>query len=465
MKNSLSAGLLSRLSEFVDSRMALHFPRSRWNELGCKACSAAEEMGSISPESFIEELIATPATATPATSGRMETLASHLTIGETYFWREPQVFAALEESILPELIRSRGSGDRRLRIWCSGCSTGEEAYSLAIALRRALPDIDDWNISILATDVNPRMLRKAEAGAYGEWSFRNAPPWITERFFRPKKDGKREVIPEIWKMVSFAYLNLADGLFPSSLNDTSAMDIVFCRNVLMYFKPERARRIVESLGRSLVDGGWLMAGACEYSQLLFSGFASVQFPGAIVYRKSSHKIVPTQETHIPPPPRLPTPIPPPHKPRPPAAQYRAPPKQPAEETPIAIVPSVRELADQGRLSEAMALCEAAIVVDKLDPRLRYLEATILQEMNREDEAIASLKRALYLDPDYLLAHFTLGNLALRSGDARTGRRCLKNALSLLAVRDDGEVLPESEGLTAGRFREIISATMRIGALE
>jgi chemotaxis protein methyltransferase CheR len=467
MRSALPDGLLSRLSEFVDARMALHFPSSRWSELGSKAAAAAEELGCADPESFIEGLI-----ATQATSEQMDTLVSHLTIGETYFWREPQAFDALEGAILPELIRSRRGVDRRLRIWCAGCSTGEEAYSIAIALRRTLPEIDDWNVSILATDINPRTLRKAEAGLYGEWSFRNAPPWLTERFFRQKKDETREVLPEIRKMVSFSYLNLAEDAYPSSLNDTSAMDLIFCRNVLMYFKPERARRIVEGLGRSLVEGGWLMTGACEHSQLLFSGFAPIQFPGAIVYRKSA---IPPRSMEPPlrgearvqetPARRLP-------EPRAAIAKHRAAPKPLIEATPPAISsppspassPAIRELADQGRLSEALALCVTAIADKKLDPRLRYLKATILQELNRGDEAIASLKQAIYLDPDYLLAHFTLGNLALRSGDARTGRRCFKNTLSLLAARDDGDILPESEGLTAGRFREIISATMRIGAL-
>jgi chemotaxis protein methyltransferase CheR len=464
VKYAIPEDLLSRLSTFVTSRLALHFPPSRWTDLECMVRSASTELGNADPISFIERLL-----SSAVTSEQIEVLASHLTIGETYFWREPQVFDALEGSILPELIHSRGSGEQRLRIWCAGCSTGEEAYSIAIALHRTRPDIDDWNVRILATDINPRMLRKAEAGLYGEWSFRNAPPWLPERFFRLKKDGRREVLPEIWKMVSFAYLNLAEDVYPSSLNDTNAMDIVFCRNVLMYFSPERARKIVESLGRSLVDGGWLMAGACEYSQLLFSGFAPVQFPGAIVYRKSEilprsiepplREEVRVQETSIRRPPETLAAV----------AKHRTAPKPLIEGMTSAISsapsPTIRELADRGRLSEAIALCEAAIVGDKLDPRLHYLKATILQELNREDEAITSLKRALYLDPDYLLAHFALGNLALRSGDARTGRRCFKNTLSLLAARDDGEVLPESEGLTAGRFREIINATMRIGALE
>jgi chemotaxis protein methyltransferase CheR len=455
MKKALSDVLLARFSDFIAARMALHFPPSRWGELERMARSASKEMGYADPEALLEGLI-----ASPLTMERIEILTSHLTIGETYFWREPQVFEALESQIIPELIRSREKGEKRLRIWCAGCSTGEEAYSIAIALRSALPSIDEWSISILATDINPRTLRKAKAGLYSEWSFRNAPPLLAEGSFRARKDGRREILPEIGRMVSFAYLNLAEDAYPAFLNDTNAMDIVFCRNVLMYFSPERARHIVECLRRALVEGGWLIVSACECSQLLFSGFDSVQFHGATGYRKprdlaGAEDIALREEAqagepplHAPPKPRA-------------AAGCRSSARPRAAVAEMEAAPTIRELADRGRLTEALAMCEIAIAGDRLDPRLRYLEATILQELNREEEAIASLKRSIYLDHDSVPAYFTLGNLALRSGDAGTGMRCFKNALALLAAREDEEILPESEGLTAGRFREIIKATMRI----
>ena len=459
MKNAIPEDLLSRLSAFVGELLGLHFPPSRWSDLERMACSASKELGPDDPESLIERLMS------PAVTGeQMEILASHLTIGETYFWREPEVFTALEDRILPNMIHSRGSGARRLRIWSAGCSTGEEPYSIAIALRRTLPAIEDWDITILATDVNPRMLRAAAAGEYGEWSFRNAPPWLRDRFFRPigGRDGRREIVPEIRRMVSFARLNLAEDVFPSRANDTNAMDIIFCRNVLMYLSPQHANRIVEKLHSALVDGGWLMTGAGELSQTLFSNFAAAQFPGAVVYRKSSEPPRPEEpalaETALPPESSLREP------PDFPAMYVESPParEKPGKEAPHAIAPSIRELADLGELSEALAVCEKAIAGDRLDPELHYLQATILQELNREDEAFSSLKRTLYLDPGFILAHFIMGNLALRRGEAETGKRCLENALDLLNDRGDEEILPESEGLTAGRLRQIILVAMRTG---
>ena len=101
----------------------------------------------------------------------------------------------LERDILPPLIASRAAAGRTLRLWSAGCCTGEEAYSLAITCARALPDIGRWNVSILATDINPRFLAKAEAGLYTEWSFRGAPGWLRERYFAPAADRKLAIAP------------------------------------------------------------------------------------------------------------------------------------------------------------------------------------------------------------------------------------------------------------------------------
>ena len=286
--------LLSQLSDIVAARTALHFPRERWNDLESKAVTAAGEFGFADAEAFIRWLA-----STPVTREQIEMLASHLTISETYFWREPQVFEALVEHILPELVRSREGSGKLLRIWSAGCSAGEEPYSIAMAIRRVIPSPDDWNITILATDINPRILRKAHAGVYGEWSFRNAPPWLREKYFL-RRDGRQagNNYRKYRKMVTFAYLNLAEDIYPSPLNNTGAMDIIFCRNVLMYFAPAHASRAIEGLYRSLVNGGWLMVSSSELSQHLFSQFSPVNFPGAIVYRKETTESRPSAVFHF-----------------------------------------------------------------------------------------------------------------------------------------------------------------------
>ena len=497
MKHTLPDVQLSQLSEMIAAKTALHFPKKRWGDLEHKVGSAAKEFGFTGKEEFIQRLL-----SSPLTTAQLDILASYLTIHETYFWREPQVFEALVAQVLPALVRSRENSSRSIRIWSAGCATGEEPYSIAIALRRAIPALKDWQITILATDINPRILRKAMAGVYSTWSFRNAPQWLLEGYFHCKKDGVFEILPEIRNMVTFAYLNLAEDIYPSPLNNTNAIDIIFCRNVLMYFAPERAKQVGQGLYRSLVEGGWLMVGASELSQIFFPQFASVQLPGAIVYRKETHgsPLPGVFPYEWPPPFQKPTAQPqaefntaveltPPlfqfHEAEKalvtgnqslPQNEYAAVVEQTAQATGLEIIekseeetlPSkahlIRALSDQGKLSEALTLCEETLASDKLNPRLHFLHAIILQELNRIEEAGASLKRTLYLDQNFLLAHFALGNLGLRLGKARAAKKHFENVLTLLKDNRPEDILPESEGLTAGRFREIILATMETGAL-
>jgi chemotaxis protein methyltransferase CheR len=477
MMHTFSDELLSSLSEVLATHMALHFPRSRWGDLERMARSTAREAGAADPQAFIQRLL-----ASPWTGEQLETLASHFTINESYLWREPQAFEALATQMLPALIHARENGSRRLRMWSAGCSTGEEPYSMAIALKRMLPALHDWNITILATDINPRAMSKARAGVYGEWSFRNAPPWLTEGYFRMKTDGKWEIAPEIGKMVTFSSLNLAEDSYPSPLNNTNAMDVIFCRNVLMYFTPERAQTVGQHLYESLMDDGWLIVSAAELSQRYFSQFASVHFPGTMVYRKGAGNPQPmrapspatpvTREAFVQPSvslgadvarlaplielsPRKLMPL----TARPVDARL----EKVDHDAPRALGLTIRALANQGRLAEALTVCDAALAADKLAAGLYYLRATILQELQCEGEAKSALQRALYIAPDFVLAHFALGNLAIRRGDVQTARRYFKNAQSLLSTCREEDILPEAEGLTAGRFLEIIRATMQMGA--
>ena len=478
MKISLPESLLAQLSEYISVKTALHFPREQWEDLERKAVSAAKEFNFSDPEAFVRWVVASHLTA-----GQLDMLASHLTIHETYFWREPLVFDALCGQILPDLIRARAGGEKRLRIWSAGCATGEEPYSLAIALRRAIPDPENWNITLLATDINPRVLRKAAAGVYGDWSFRNVPPWLKERYFQSIEKGKYELLPEIRKMVSFAYLNLAEDIYPSPLNNTNAMDIIFCRNVTMYFTPERTVKVGRNFSRALVDGGWLMVGASELSQQIFTIFTPVNFPGAIVYRKEDRETrtfpvlpadvaLPGAEFFAPPEEAAAGTGREPLPPRPEESGI----KQPAETAPAQslaredtrearadIAPAVRALANRGKLTEALALCEKAIASDKMNPGLHFLCAIILQELDHIEEEAASLKRTLYLDPDFVPAYYALGNLMLRQGDMQAAQKHFENALTLLNTLGQEDILPESEGLTAGRLKEIIQATIQTGA--
>ncbi|MHB0916329.1 MAG: CheR family methyltransferase [Thiobacillus sp.] len=455
MRPTLPDSLLSPLSALLAARIGLHFPKERWGDLerGIAAAAAAFDMPDAA--SCAQRLL-----SAPLTHREIEILASHLTVGETYFFREPRSLDAFEQHILPVLLHARAHNARRLRIWCAGCCTGEEPYSIAMLLDRLIPDHETWHVTLLATDINPLFLRKAAEGEYADWSFRATPDWMRERYFKRKRDGRYALHPRIRKKVTFSYLNLAEDVYPSLSNNTNAMDVIFCRNVLMYFTAERISAVIGQLYRSLVDGGWLIVSPAETSSVLFSRFTSVAFAGATLYRKSVDADAPRFVSPVPAPMAEPEPWR--ALPLPPALPEVAAAPAPAS---LAAAPhgtgtpaqAARDCANQGRLDEAVAWCREAIAADKLNPAGYYLLATVQQEQGQNDDAMQSLQRALYLDSGFVLAHFALGNLCRSQGRQREAQRHFDNAQSLLRAHPPDEVLPESEGLSAGRLGEIIAS--------
>lgn len=470
--------LLEEFSAFLAARMGLHYAPDRWGDLERAVVQMAVELGFADGDACMRHFLSMQVDRTG-----IETLASHLTIGETYFFREPASFEALSTRILPDLIaQRRASGNRYLRIWSAACSTGEEAYSMAILLDRLIPDAAGWNITILATDINPRSLRKAIEGVYGDWSFRGIDPEIRRAYFTPH--GTRwEIIPRIRRMVSFAYHNLAEDLYPSVQNNTNAMDIIFCRNVLMYFSAVTARRVVSNLQHSLVDGGWLVAASVEGSAELFQPLANIGLVDATIYRKAlSPPLVPFT---LPPLPDMPVEAPLPLLIVPPLPEPAPLPPEIATPGPLdeamtlyqqgenaaaialllgdpglagdgkALTLLARLYANEGRLDLAEECCRRALAVDRLTPERHYLLAMIRQEVGDPRGAAEALKRALFLDPDHILAHVALAGLAMAEGRKAEARRCYRNALNLLAVRAPDEALPDGDGLTAGRLTEIV----------
>jgi chemotaxis protein methyltransferase CheR len=455
LRQPLPAALLAGVSALVARRIGLHFPPERGRDIERGIAAAAREFGHPDAESCARALLSAPLTQT-----QLEVLASHLTVGETYFFRDKKCFEALEEYILPELLRSRRGSEQRLRIWSAGCCTGEEPYSVAMLLDRLIPDIEKWNVTLLASDINPHFLRKAAAGEYGEWSFRDPPGWIRERYFTRRRNGRYELLPRIRKMVTLSHLNLADDAYPSLTSNTNAMDVILCRNVLMYFSPERARQVATNFHRALLNGGWLIVSPTETSNSLFAPLSEVPFPGIVFYRKGG-AAAPRPVAFEEPPPALQVPLLPelvaPWVELPQAATTveATPPQVPPPDTPGEYVHAARRCAGEGRLGEAIEWCEKTIAADKLNPAHYYLLAIIQQEQAQLDAAARSLARALYLDADFVLADFALGNLRLSQGRQRDAERHFANALAVLRTRAQDEILPESDGLTVGRLADII----------
>lgn len=465
MRHTLPDELLASMSNQLAQRTGLYFPPERWGDLERGIMAAAQEAGEADGRRYLLRLL-----SETLYEQHLKTLASHLTIGETYFFRDAKCFEALEQNVLPELIRSRRDSDRRLRIWSTGCCTGEEPYSIAMLLDRLLPDIEQWNITLLATDINPQFLQRAEEGLYGEWSFRGTPGWVRERYFEKRRQGRYAIHPRIKRMVTFSYLNLADDAYPSLANNTNAMDIIFCRNVLMYFTAELAQKVAGNLHRALMDGGWLIISPVEASNTLIERFAPVNLDGTTLYRKAQAGpiqfphgdaiVAPAAssapETALPEPQEIPPFIPLPEPAPLPAWNNATAMKQ---KHPDALCSLARLCANQGKLAEAAEWCARAIAADKLNPQSYYLLAIVRLELGQLEAAEQSLKHVLYLDPNFILAYFTLGNLRLSQNRKSDARRDFGNALRLLRNHPFHEIIAESGGMTAGRMVEIINSVL------
>jgi len=450
--------LLAQVNTFVEAHLGLHFPPSRLEDLERGIHSAADEFGFKNVESYIEWLL-----SATLSHDQIKTLAGHLTIGETYFFRDNRVFEILESHVLREFIDSRRNREQNLRIWSAACSTGEEPYSLAILLTKVLPDLKDWNVTILATDISPISLRKASSGVYREWSFRNTPPWVKDRYFK-RIQRNFEISPQIKRMVIFSCLDLAEDPYPAIINVTNAMDIIFCRNVLMYFSRDRANAVIQNLSRRLVDGGWLVVSPVDVPCTEFpSHLHPVHFPDAMFFQKRTR---PKDET-LAPMPQISLAIKEPaiivekqkifRQATPAKQRDRVLPPTPSVCDTERMSHQARQLANQGKLVDALAVCDEAIHSDKLNPTLHYLQATILQEMGRIDDAATALQRALYIDQEFAIAHFSLGHLMKRLGKSKIADKHLNKARSLLEVYDLEDILPEGDGISAGRMIELITA--------
>lgn len=475
---TVAENLLAQLSKCIAEHTGMHFPRDRWGDLERGICQAAQEFGFKEPESCIRWLL-----SSPFSRNQVEVLAGHLTVGETYFFRDQALFKHLEEQVFPQLFAEQ-SNSCTLRIWCAGCSTGEEPYSLAILLDKILPSPKQWNVTILATDINRHVLETAANGIYSDWSFRAVAPWFKPQYFKKTAEGRWKLKSSIRKMVRFSNLNLVNDHYPSQLNNTDAMHLILCRNVLMYFAPRQVEKVIEQFNYSLVDGGWLIVSPIETSPERFSAFETVSFPDAHFYRKRSMPPLfspskPESENSF-------WQLPPETKScaEPPKVTKRSAQSTPYSEAlalyeagryseaaavscawptvfqadPEAAALMARIFANQGRLPEAADWCQKAIAADLFHAGYRYLLATIMQERGLLEEARDALRQTLYIDPNFVLGHFTMAILAQQQGKHKESRRYFKNSLNLLNRYQQDETLPESEGMTAGRLAEIIRAT-------
>ena len=459
---------LDRFRELLREVSGLELPEARRPDLQRAVARSVATIGLVDADALYRHL--RDGAGRPALEG----FVGDLTVGETHFFRSRPQFEALEHHILPEIIERR-RGTRRLGLWSAACSTGEEPYSLAMLLERLLPDRSNWDVRILATDINRAALERARQGRYGAWSFREVPADVATDFF-VRRDAAVEVAGRIRQAVTFAHLNLADDRWPSAVTHTLELDLILCRNVLLYFGDKLTRRVAARLHGALADGGWLLVAPAELSQDVFRRFAVCNLGDAVAYRRAA--ATPARPARTPPP--IPAQLQPVETTRRPAPQ-----PQGVEEA-VAAWRSGRPEEALGRL-EALAeadpadgrapLLAAQIHLDQLEldraeawasvacrrtplsAPAHYLRGLALQEAGRLDDALAALRRSVFLDPGSVLGQVALADLLARQGEPARARGALRAAAALLGDGDPAEALPGHDGLTAGRVRYLIAARL------
>jgi chemotaxis protein methyltransferase CheR len=403
----------------------------------------------------------------------LDHLIALLTIGETYFFRHRELFDALRDVALPEIL-DRNRITKRLRVWSAGCSTGAEAYSVSILLRRDLRDsFQNWNMSIVGTDINRPFLSLATEGSYEEWAFRGTTAELRRECFEQQGKAWR-IDPRFKEAVTFQYHNLVRHPFPSLVQNLLGFDLILCRNVLIYFAPEIAERIILDLAECLVPGGWLAVGHAEYGLHLHKTFEVVNCGGATLYRKLKpserrskpiglmpQQDIPIQLISVPDPPfyalltqqsatRFSGSLSP-HGNSAPSAphQYKS-----RTSPPCLDVENIRTLADKGNVDTALQLCETLIAKNPINPSFYFYQALLLDQVEGHDAALLALNKVIYLNREFELAHYYLGLTQQKLGNAPDAIKSFRNALKLLEGRDRSERLPDAEGLTIADLDEV-----------
>jgi chemotaxis protein methyltransferase CheR len=390
----------------------------------------------------------------PAGAAEMDELISELTIGETYFFRHPEVFAALGRHIVPAILE-RNRLSRSMKIWSAGCSTGAEAHSVSILLARDFKkDLQGWNLRIIGTDIDKKCLELARAGLYHDWAIRATPVDERHDYFDMTPKGW-QLRQEYKRAVSFQPHNLIEDGLPLPAMGLCDLDVVMCRNVAIYFSREQIMRLMERIYDSLNDGGWLITGPAELGTDRPAGFSPVNLDGLIVFRKGeigkdqAAEAYPVARIDTSPEPELM------HFDKflaPETAAESSEPEKVAAETPERHdEEELEHLFQRGQWLAATRAARRILERGEAPLELTLKAVQVFTEAGDFETGEKALRRLLFVDRKCQMAYYHLGILLSCRGDAQMARKAFRNAYDLAAQRPKGESVPGGEGLTAGQL--------------
>ena len=442
-----------RFRDLIEDRCGLHFDESQRPSLSASLRARMQQLGLDRLDDYYDRL-----QARPADEG-FRKLINLVTITETCFFRDQSQFRLLRRHILPTLLAERaGQPKPTLRIWSAGCSSGEEAYSIALmlwdmGLHLMYPD---WTFEIVGTDVNTEVLDAAKRGVYSARALRNVEGDWLRRYFRP--DGPNFCLnEEVRRGVRFEYGNLTRAPLP---RPSSGHDIVFCKNVAIYFRPEMTRRLVRGLHQSLADGGYLLLGHSESLWQMADGFALVEHERAFCYRKAASDAEAEGQADPKPVGRSRSAAAPAKTAARSAGARRRATPPPIEPPPPAGHPNAAAAlgTPAGHPNAAAALGTPAPRVATAGQYERCLRAFRAGEWT---EAETSLDALIQSTPTFLPAHLLLGGVYAHRGRYEEAREQAERVLRLSDLEPRAHLLLGMIAARRGRLDEALQALRRV----
>lgn len=477
---------LERFRSVVAARFGFQYEDGKLDYLADVLRQRLDATGSTLAATYLEQL------ASPLRTEERQVLAAQLTVNETFFFRNADNFRAVAGHVLPERLRAKQQ-TRTLRILSAGCASGEEPYSLAMMVREALPDLERWDVKIVGVDLNPLMLTRAAEARYSAWSLRATTEEVRRRYFRAE-GGEFVLAPEVKAMVDFQEGNLVED--DALLWQPERYDLVFCRNVIMYFTPEVMRAVVRRVDQALLPGGFFFLGHAETLRGLSQDFHLCHTHDTFYYQKrdgarpltggpgdAAWQADPAAET-------LPAVVEAATSwveaiqraseriaalagapvraslgavsaATPPAARAwdlglvleamrqerfsdalallsALPPEAHAE--PDALLLRAVLLVNSGSGAEAEAACARLLGLDELNAGAHYVMALCREHAGDVGGAIEHDRLAVYLDGSFAMPHLHLGLMAARAGDVAASGYEHSQALLLLAREDSSRLL-------------------------
>ena len=457
----ISTALLSQAIALIEQRTGLSVQTQHRANIG----ELLHDISMGEPESFLRTL-----RSSDDTSPEWQRLIHVLTIGETYFLRDKRHFEILRGNILPRLTLNRRQANAlRLNIWCVGCSTGEEPYSVAATIKEFLPDAAQWQITILGTDLNQRAIETAQKGVFRQWSFRHTPGSFIKHYFTPEERGYR-IVEDLQKLVTFRRANLITD------PPMAQADVIFCRNVLMYFSKEQVLQAEEILYQALAPGGWLLLGQAEALHSRENPWVMHLHPGTPIYQKPELKNAFQTE-----------PISYPTRPKiagtqqletaEESASYAQAVKAVHEDRPQDAERDLSDLlasnpdhskahvllasifASRQAYPEAEVHIEEALSINALLADAHYIRALINLEQGNVDSVRQCLGAAIYCHRDHALASFTLGNLQAQEGDLMKANKSWRNAYQAIVDLPDEQFVSDLTDMQVVALRGLLEQNL------